>query len=221
MRILRRLASISLLLLLVLTGCTGSESIVSGSGQLTAELFLDPAVGPRDGSKPPFLYARANIGAVTFTPVDPGASISLYENPLQALVQEVETSLATTGAQLLGTVSVGKGAYKVDTIYIPKFGLNTADEPPITPPRCSDGALRYANFGFPDIPIESKRIVPSSQPVFEILGETARVIRFTIDGAALTALLESHVTCHAGSDDATVTPLSADELSPLITVQLR
>jgi hypothetical protein len=220
MRIHWRLASVALLLLpLVAMGCASSTVIEPGNGQLTAELLPDPAAGPRDGSKPPFVWAKADVTSVTFHPADPDWSISLGPNPLRIVGESVKADLATAGAQELGTVTITKGPYQLDKIFVTKFELNTSNEPPIPGvPRCEDGALEFAEFL---VSQGESGIVPSSQPLFDVIGDTPRVIHLTMDGSALTALLESHVTCVPGSTSATVTPVSAAELSSLITVQVQ
>jgi len=221
MRIHSRLASVALLLpLLAAMGCSDNTVIAPGNGHLSAELVLDPAVGPRDASKPPFLWARADVSSVTFNANDPAWKISLGPFPLRIVGQTTEANLAIEDTQVLGTITITDGTYKLEKVFISKFELNTANEPPIPGvARCANGAPEFAELLISGNSSDERGIVPSNQPVFEVRSDTPRVLLLTMDGAALTAVLESHIICTPGSTSATVTPLLSSELSSLITVQ--
>jgi hypothetical protein len=223
MKLNRRFASISLTLLpaLVAMGCAGSEVIAPGNGQISMQLVLDPTVGPRVDSNPPFTYAKLEMAAVTFNFTDPSAAISLGPLPLEALEDRMQLDLTSDAALALGTVTISNGTYKLEKIFINKFMLNTSDAPPVSGvPKCSSGVLEYAEFliaGSGD----ARAIVPSSQPNFEVFAGEPKTIRLLLDGEALTAVLESHVTCDPTTNAATVTYLSATELGSLFTIEVQ
>lgn len=232
MRIHTRIASFSLLLPLVVMGCTGSGTIKPGNGQLSAELVLDPVAGPRAGGNPPFLYAKADVTAVTFNAYDTERQISLGRSPLQLVEQTYRADLTTGDVQTLGTVRITDGTYQLDKIFIATFYLNTENASPLTPPRCSSGTAQYFTFQMAGNTPEERGIVPAGlQPVFDILGETPRRIRVTVNGPALTAILESHVQCATACPNPQnptdpiqppcATLVSAAELSSVFTAQLQ
>jgi hypothetical protein len=128
MRFNWRLASIALTLLplVAATGCTGDKVIQPGNGRLELQLVVDPAVGPRADSKPPFNYAKLDLSAVTFKASDPLALIVFGPYPLQILLQPTLAEMVSSGAQSLGTIDISAGSYVMDKVFINGFNLNAS-----------------------------------------------------------------------------------------------
>ena len=249
MRFNWRLASIALTLLPVVaaTGCTGDKVIQSGNGRLELQLVVDPAVGPRAGSKPPFNYAKLNLAAVTFTPTDPVAPIVFGPYPLQILLEPTQAEMVSNGAQSVGTVDISAGSYVMGKVFINGFDVNSSkacsvtttidctmddslcpapeaclpkNEPPLkTAARCIDGVLEWAAFLVAG-GSQQKGVVPTNQPVFEIRAGEVTVLRVLLDGATLTPLLEQNATCSTTTNGATLVSIPATSLGPMLSVQL-
>ncbi|MBZ5640987.1 MAG: hypothetical protein LAO51_19790 [Acidobacteriia bacterium] len=216
-----RLAGISLALLALLAGvgCTNSKVLSPANGGVTFQVVIDPAAGPRDGSKPPFVWAKAEFAAVDFVPVDSSAQITLGPKPFQFLEQALDVDLSQAGPQTLGSVNISPGLYKIDLVFFNWFDLNTSNEPPVaSQPACAAGSLEYARFlpeGSGALPI-----VPANQPVFEVRAGATTTVRLLVSGTALTTLLEAQVTCEEGSNLGAVSQISRSTLGALLTFQL-
>ncbi len=118
--------AITLLPLVAATGCTGDKVMQPGNGQLELQLVVEPAVGPREDSKPPYNYAKLNLAAVTFKPTDPLAPISLGPYPLQILLEPVLAQMESSGTQSLGTIQISAGSYVMDKVFVNGFDVNAS-----------------------------------------------------------------------------------------------
>jgi hypothetical protein len=221
MRFNLRLAGVTLTVLSLLmgAGCTPSKVLAPSNGQVALQMLVDPAVGPRDGSKPAFVWAKTRITAVTFSPVDESAATSLGPNPLQILLQASDVDLAVGDAQPIATVNIGPGTYRIGQIFINFFELNTSNEPPVAQhPRCAGGALEYAQI----LPVGggAAPIDPALQPVFEVRAGKQTTLRLVASGTELTTLLESQVTCAEDGIGATVAAIPLAALGSKLSFQL-
>jgi hypothetical protein len=214
-------ASLTVLALVLGAGCSPSNVLSPSNGNVSLQSVADPAVGPRDASKPPFVWAKATLAAVTLTPVDTGSQISLGPTPLQVLEQASDVDLALSDAQSINTISISPGSYAVTALYLSKIQLNTSNEPPVTSPspipRCADGALEYAQFA--PVGGGTPAIVPANLPTLEVRSGAKTTLRLVVDGSGLTTLLESHVTCEEGGTGATVTAIPLQDLAAVFSFQ--
>lgn len=238
--------ALTLLPLLIASGCTGDAVIQPGNGRLELQIVVDPAVGPRGGSADPFKYATIDLAAVTFNAIDPLAQKVLGPYPLQILQQPTIAGMTSSQSQTLGTINMSAGTYVMDKVFMNGFDVNAslycsvttftecrldADCPstetcsavmpplPIADGRCYQGNLESGHFLVAGSSSQ-KGVVPTTQPQFRIQPGKVTLLRVVMDGAALTTLLESHATCSTTSNVATLTQIAASELSPMVSVEL-
>ncbi len=220
-------------------GCTGGKVLAPSNGQLELQLSMEPAVGERADSKPPFVWAKASFSSVTFRPVDSNNSVSLGTEPLQILPRNTVVDVSTAGPQSIASVTVAGGTYQVISIVVTAFQLSTEDSrPPADADLCTisenlgdDIAPWYVPLDLSALTIqvdssEPMTILVPDPPVVEIRPGASTVLRIVARGDLITPLLEALATCVGPNSNpvearkAAVGLFVAADLAPAITFQV-
>lgn len=195
----RTALGISLFAVLLLDfGCTGTDELVSESGNLSVEVVISPVGAGR------YEQALITLTQITVRPTDPVADATLGAVPIGMLSSPLNLSLINPSAVGSNAISISDGEYRLEEVTLNNPTLT--DINPVPPGTCLDGVLSSPRTAGRLPPPEVNQAVinsrirlgPFNPPVTFVvprLGE--RAVRMLIDAPALIALYEAAFTCRS------------------------